>query len=132
LVGDAEGEPGQRALLLVDHGSRRPAANRLLDELAERVRARRPGLIVEVAHMELAPPDVAEGIERCFRRGARRIVVHPYFLGPGSHSQVDIPRIAADAASMHPGLEIVVSEPLGVHDSLVDVVLDRYDETDAG
>jgi sirohydrochlorin ferrochelatase len=124
------GTPGAEALLLVDHGSRRPAANEQLEAVAERIRARRPELIVEVAHMEIAPPDVAEGIERCVRRGASRVVVHPYFLGPGNHSQEDIPRMAEDAAARHPGLEVVVSAPLGVHEGLVDAVLDRYDEAD--
>jgi sirohydrochlorin ferrochelatase len=115
-------------LLLVDHGSRRAAANEQLDAVAERIRARRPELIVEVAHMELAPPDLAEGIERCVARGAARIVVHPYFLGPGSHSQDDIPRMAGEAGAHHPGLEVVVSSPLGVHEGLVNAVLDRFDE----
>ena len=48
--------PAERgaALLLVDHGSRRPEAHRHLEWTAEQVRQRRPGLRVHVAHLELA------------------------------------------------------------------------------
>lgn len=119
---------GSGALLLVDHGSRRAAANQQLDHIASLIRARRPELIVEVAHMELAKPDVAEAIGRCVERGAGRVVVHPYFLGPGNHSQADIPQLAHAAAAAHPGLEVVVCAPLGVHAGLADAVLDRFDE----
>ncbi|MCA9617054.1 MAG: hypothetical protein KC586_30040, partial [Myxococcales bacterium] len=54
-----------KALLLVDHGSRRAEANALLGQIAALVAARRPELVVEVAHMELAPPTVAEAFAAC-------------------------------------------------------------------
>ena len=116
------------AILLVDHGSRRAESNEQLEEIAKLVRAREPGRIVRIAHMELAEPSVAEGVAACVADGAREIVVHPYLLGPGRHSREDIPRLAAEAAAAHPGVEVRVSGPLGVHASLVDVILDRVGE----
>ena len=116
-----------RAILLVDHGSRRAEANAVLDAVAERLRRRSPACIVEVAHMDLAPPDIAQGVLACVRAGATEIVVHPYFLGPGVHTQRDIPRAVESAAARHPGLRVVISEPLGVHEKLVDVVLERVE-----
>ncbi len=61
--------------------------------------------------------------------GAREIVVHPYLLSPGRHSREDIPAQVDAAAGRHPGVTIRVSEPLGVHEKLVDVVLERVSET---
>ena len=122
-----EGDGLSRAILLVDHGSRRPEANAVLDAVAERLRQRSPGWVVEVAHMDIAPPDIAQGILACVRAGATEIVVHPYFLGPGVHTLRDIPRAVECAAAEHPGLRVVISEPLGVHDKLVDVVLERVE-----
>lgn len=116
------------AILLVDHGSRRAAANAQLEQLAALLRARAPGRIVHVAHMELAPPTVADGIAACVADGAREVVVHPYLLAPGRHSQDDIPALAAAAAEHHPGVSVRVSAPLGVHEKLVDVILARVDE----
>jgi sirohydrochlorin ferrochelatase len=116
-----------RAILLVDHGSRRAEANAVLDAVAEKLRQRSPGCVVEVAHMDLAVPDIAQGVLACVRAGATEIVVHPYFLGPGTHIQRDIPRAVESAVAQHPGLRVVISEPLGVHDKLVDVVLERVE-----
>ena len=83
----------KRAILLVDHGSRRPEANALLEAVAELVAERVPDVIVRCAHMDLAEPDIAAGIAACAAAGADAIVVHPYFLGPGNHTTDDIPRL---------------------------------------
>lgn len=115
----------RRAIVLVDHGSREPEANAVLEEVAARVRERAPDRMVRFAHMELAPPSLAEAIERCVAEGARDIVVHPYFLGPGRHASNDIPRLAREAAARHEGVKVRVSAPLGPHPLLADVVLER-------
>jgi sirohydrochlorin ferrochelatase len=117
------------AIVLVDHGSRRAEANAVLDAVAEQVRAAEPGRIVHVAHMELAAPTLAEAVDACVADGARAIVVHPYFLAPGHHSTRDIPRLAAQAAARHDGVDVRVSAPLGVHAKLAEVVLERVRET---
>lgn len=120
-----ESRARQTALLLVDHGSRYPAANQMLDEVAALV-ARLGGLErVYVAHMELAEPSIAETFAACVRDGATAVVVHPYFLSPGRHSQSDIPRMVAEAAAAFPGVEFCVTEPLGLHEKIAEVVLER-------
>ncbi len=118
------------AILLVDHGSRRAEANEQLESIAQQLRDRDPERIVRVAHMEIASPTIAEGIAACVEAGAREIVVHPYLLAPGRHSREDIPALAAEAAADHPGVTVRVSEPLGVHEKLVDVVLERINAVD--
>lgn len=116
------------ALLLVDHGSRRAEANALLADIAALVSARRPELIVEVAHMELAPPTVDEAFDACVARGATSIVVMPYFLARGRHATEDIPTLAKAAAARHPNVAVRIAEPLGVHALLAELVLTRADE----
>ena len=117
-----------KALLLVDHGSRRAEANALLGQIAALVAARRPELVVEVAHMELAPPTVAEAFAACVARGATEVVVMPYFLARGRHATEDIPALAREAAAAHPDVALRVAEPLGVHALLADLVLTRADD----
>ena len=120
----------RRAILLVDHGSKREEANRQLDRLAAAVREKSPSEIVEFAHMEIAAPSIADGIARCVDGGAELIVVHPFFLGPGRHTQQSIPELVAAAATHHPGIEIRISEPFGAHPGLIDSVLDWLREVD--
>ncbi|MCA9665510.1 MAG: sirohydrochlorin cobaltochelatase [Myxococcales bacterium] len=119
--------PSSVAIVLVDHGSKREAANAMLARVAERVTARVPGSIVEIAHMELCPPTIEQALERCRARGATRVVVHPYMLAPGRHASEDIPRMVREAADKL-GIEAQVSAPLGVDDRLAELVLARCAE----
>ena len=116
-----------RALLLVDHGSQLVEANRVLDQIADALRRRLRDAIVEVAHMELAEPSLAAGLERCAARGAREVVVCPYFLVPGRHTSRDIPQLVERAHAAHPELRVRVAAPLGFDEQLVDVLLARAD-----
>ena len=119
-----------RAILLVDHGSRNDEANRLLDEVAAKLRERASDHVVRVAHMDLAEPSISQGVDDCVAVGATEIVVHPYFLGPGRHTTEDIPRLVGEASARYPGLPVRISPPLGVHDKLIEVILARIGEID--
>jgi len=117
------------AIIIVDHGSRRPESNLMLEEVArlfgERFRERYE--IVEPAHMELAEPSIATAFDRCVARGAKRVVVCPFFLGPGKHWTGDIPQLTADAAGKHPGVRYHVTMPLGIDDLILDLLAKRAD-----
>ncbi|MBE7464485.1 MAG: sirohydrochlorin cobaltochelatase [Planctomycetes bacterium] len=113
------------ALLIVDHGSKREAANKMLEEVAVILRRQRPDLIVQIAHMELAEPTIAQGFEACVREGATEVIVHPYMLSPGRHAAQDIPVMASEAAKTHPGVKWRCTKPLGLHDKLGEVILER-------
>jgi sirohydrochlorin ferrochelatase len=114
-----------RAVVLVDHGSRERAANAQLARIARALRRRLAGQRVAVAHLSLVAPGVGEAIDACVARGAREIVVVPYFLAPGRHATRDVPRLAREAAARHPRVRVRVAEALGVHAGLVDAVCDR-------
>lgn len=115
-----------QALVLVDHGSRRAEANQVVAAVGELLRARvGDGAIVRCAHMELASPSLPEAIDACVGDGASHIKICPYFLGPGRHVSVDIPRILAECRQERPGVEMALCPPLGVHPALVEVILAR-------
>lgn len=116
------------AIVLVDHGSKRRAANEQLDRLVEMFKRTTGAAIVEPAHMELAAPTIADAIAACVRQGATEIVVHPYFLAPGRHSTEDIPRMVAEAAADHQHITCRVTEPLGLDERLCAVIETRIAE----
>lgn len=114
----------KRAILLVDHGSRRDTANQQLLVVAEALRSRLAGdQAVEIAHMEIAEPSIETAIATCADAGIEAIAVHPYFLGPGRHIREDIPALVAAAQKNHPDINITIAEPLGLHPGLSDAVL---------
>jgi sirohydrochlorin ferrochelatase len=115
-----------KAILLIDHGSRRDEANEMMDCMANLVQAMAGAdVIVRYAHMELAEPSIASGVRQCIEAGATELTVFPYMLSPGKHSTADIPRMVATAATSHPHLEIRVTNAFGVHEKLAEVILQR-------
>ena len=117
----------KRAMLLVDHGSNREGANPVLVQVDEIIRARSDFDMVQYAHMEIAEPTISQGFDACVAGGVREVIVHPYFLAPGSHYNEDIPRLVAEAAARHPEVRWTITEPLGVHSKLCEVVLERVE-----
>ncbi len=115
------------AILLVDHGSRRAESNALLHDAAKRFCQQTSYQIVEPAHMELAQPSIQQAFDRCVERGARRIVVFPWFLSPGRHWTEDIPELVRNAAAHHPGITWIVTPPFGLHPGLFSAVADRIE-----
>ena len=114
-------------IIIVDHGSRRDESNKMLEHVAELFarRFQEKYDIVEPAHMELAEPSIATAYARCAERGATRIVVVPFFLGPGKHWTSDIPRLTADVACKFPQTNYHVSPTLGVDDLILDLLAKR-------
>ena len=116
-------------VILVDHGSKRVAANDLLFEVVRVFKETTGHVNVEAAHMELAEPSLADAFSACVENGAREIVIHPYFLAPGRHSTEDIPRMAEEAAALHPLVPYRVTAPLGIDPRLSEVIVKRIQES---
>jgi len=115
-------------ILLAGHGSPKQNANNL-----EHIASLLHGIIhpncseecVRVAYLQFARPDIMEAISACVRDGAKKVIVHPYFLSSGMHVTTDIPEIIKEAGEKHPGIEFVYTEPLGVHQKMAQVVYER-------
>lgn len=114
-------------IVIVDHGSRRAESNAMLEEVARQFgeRFKQTHDIVEAAHMEICEPSIATAYAACVARGATRIMVLPFFLGPGKHWTKDIPALAAEAAAQHPGTQYHVAMPLGIDDLILDLLNKR-------
>ena len=117
----------RNGIIIVDHGSRRGESNAMLEEVARLFGERfaQQYEIVEPAHMELAEPSIATAYAKCAQRGATRVVVCPFFLGPGKHWTGDIPRLTADAAKAFPQTEYHVTMPLGIDDLILELLEKR-------
>ena len=115
-----------KAILLIDHGSRRDAANEMMDCMANLVQAMAgDGIVVRYAHMELAEPSIEAGIRHCVEAGASEIICFPYMLSPGKHSTGDIPRMVAAAAAPYANVSVRVTNAFGVHEQLGALILER-------
>jgi precorrin-8X/cobalt-precorrin-8 methylmutase len=115
-------------ILLAGHGSPKQDANNL-DHIAsllhEMIHPRCSENCVRVAYLQFARPDIMEAITACIQDGAKKVIVHPYFLSSGMHVTADIPGIIKQAGERYPGVEFVYTEALGVHNKMAQVVYER-------
>jgi sirohydrochlorin cobaltochelatase len=119
------------AVLIVGRGSTDPDGNADVCKAARLLWEGRDYEFTETAFVSLARPGVAEGLERCRRLGARRIVVARYFLFPGVLPD-RVTMQAAEYANAHPGLEIRCTDVLGDCAEIAALVAERYREALAG
>ncbi|MFD4252261.1 MULTISPECIES: sirohydrochlorin chelatase [Amycolatopsis] len=106
-------------IVLAAHGTRDPQGARVIEELADRVRAETP-VPVRVAYADVRQPDVTTVLDSV--RGYQAIVV-PAFLAAGYHVRTDIP--AQIAASGH--RNVLLAGPFGPAPELVGVMRDRLE-----
>lgn len=115
-------------IILIGHGSPKKEANNI-DIVGKMLHnSIHPGCednCVRSAYLEFGKPSIPDAIRQCAEEGATRIICHPYFLSSGMHVTKDIPEIIDEARGSYPDVEIVYTEPLGVHDKLVQIVIER-------
>ena len=114
------------AVLLVGRGSTHPEANAELFRMARLLWERGGAAFVEAAFVSLTTPSVPDGIERCVRLGAGRVVVIPYFLNTG----ILVKRIAdqaAEAQAKYPDRVLMTGQHFGLDDRLVGLIADRIE-----
>lgn len=119
--------PVRTVTLLVAHGSRRPDAAAVHEDLCAAVTAALaagggPHAEVRPAHLAMSEPSLPAAIDAAAADGAEVIRVVPYFLLPGNHVLVDIPAHVEQARAKHPGLSIKITQHLGADPRLVAVL----------
>lgn len=90
-----------------------------------RILQARTGLaVVEYGFLDADAPTIPEGVDRCVSRGAREIIVLLNFLNSGKHVARDIPMILEDCRKKHPGIQILMTPPIGMHPGIADLFVD--------
>lgn len=111
---------GELGVLLTSVGSSHPAANARTAALAQTLADGTRWAGVQVAFATGQTPTLPEAVERLRARGARRLVIAPWFLAHG--------RITDRVAEFARGAGIPMAEPLGPHRLVAATVLDRYED----
>jgi sirohydrochlorin ferrochelatase len=115
-VSDHDRELG---VLVVAVGASRAQANARTATLAESLAESTRWAGVQVGYATGPHPSVTDGIKLLRQRGARRVVLAPWFIAPG--------RITDRVAEIACTAGISMAEPLGAHPLMAQTVLDRFD-----
>lgn len=109
-------------LVACSHGTRSLPGRAVVEELREAVRAARPGLRVEAAHVDVQEPELGAVVGQLLADGERCTVV-PLLLSSGYHVRVDI----ADALQGSDG-RAVAAAALGPDEVITEALVDRLEE----
>jgi sirohydrochlorin ferrochelatase len=111
-------------LLLVAHGSRDPRSGAVIEALAARVAAARPGLPVAASYLEhlgRRPLPAAREVTG----GAGELVCVPLLLSSAYHQTVDVPAVLDGIRAALPGLRVRAGRVLGGDGSVLAALDDR-------
>jgi len=120
------------AVIILGHGSRSAGADKAIQRIVVEVKKRGGHEIVEQAFLQHTLPALMETIESCARKNAERIVIVPYFMQPGAHVTRDIPALIEQARKKHPGIEIQMTDFVGSHPLMAEIVMDLVQRDDCG
>jgi precorrin-8X/cobalt-precorrin-8 methylmutase len=116
----------RKALLIVDRGSREPDVRQDLQEICSLAKSRANYNFAEYCFLEVLPPFIKEGIDKCVASGAGSITVMPYFLYPGMKLKDTVKQSAKIGKEMK--LRLVITKPLSYHPMMAQLIGERISE----
>ncbi|WP_042346713.1 sirohydrochlorin chelatase [Bacillus massiliigorillae] len=124
---DTTAKDDDTAILLIGRGGSDPDANSDFYKISRLLWEKLQFKYVENAFMGVTAPSVDEGVERCIKLGAKKIVMLPYFLFTGILME-RMAKWVANYKEQYTDCEIVLADYFGYHPSLQDVLKDRVEE----
>ncbi len=118
----------KESILLLGHGSPKKDANNLEHigkMLHNMLHAGCLEDCVKVAYLQFAEPGIMDTIREAVNHGAKKVILHPFFLSAGMHVTKDIPGMIAEARRLYPDVTFIYTEPLGIHEKLAHIVMER-------
>ena len=112
-----------KALLLIDRGSREPEAKEELAQLCTMIRDESEYTYVDHCFLEVIPPYIEEGINKCISNNVDSITVMPYFLYPGMKLKDSVKKTARICYDRK--IKVVITKPLSYHSTLELLIRDR-------
>ena len=110
------------AIILFVHGARDSRWSEPFLRLRERVAARAPERIVEIAFLDHMPPDLVTAVRQLSAQGVGRIRIVPMFFGRGGHLRDDFPKQLDAARAAAPGVAFEITEAAGESDAVLEAL----------
>ena len=115
------------AILLIARGGSDPYANGDFYKITRLLWERLDVPIVESAFMGVTTPSVEQGVERCIRLGAKKIVMLPYFLFTGVLME-RMAKMVQQFTELYEDVDFLLANYFGYHPNLKKVLLERMDQ----
>ncbi|SFF96049.1 sirohydrochlorin ferrochelatase [Halobacillus alkaliphilus] len=116
-----------QAVLYVSHGSRVEETRKEAVACIEKAQAYVNVPLWKICYLEIASPNVEDGVEELVQKGATEIAVIPVLLLSAGHYYKDLPEEISHVQQRFPSVTFTYGKPLGVQERLVDVLVDRIE-----
>lgn len=111
-------------LLLFAHGARDPRWALPFEAVAQRVRAARPDMPVQLAFLEFMAPTLEEAAVALVEAGCTQVSVLPLFLGAGGHVRRDLPELLDRMRARYTGVSWQLHAAVGELDGVIGAMAD--------
>jgi len=117
----------KRGLLLIDRGSKEREASEELEIICKGIKDKTDYVLTDFCFLEVEPPYIEDGINKCLKQGIDALTVVPYFLYPGKK----VKNAIADVEELQKKSDIkfLISKPMSMHKTLVEIVENRIQTT---
>lgn len=115
------------AILLIARGGSDPYANGDFYKITRLLWEKLDVPIVESAFMGVTTPSVEQGVERCIRLGAKKIVMLPYFLFTGILME-RMAKMVQQFTVQYENVDILLANYFGYHPNLKKILLERMEQ----
>ena len=112
------------AIILFAHGARDPAWALPFRKIQRTLEAKRPGVAVELAFLELMQPALPEAVAKLARAGHPLITIAPLFMAQGGHLKIDLPKILDTLRAAHPDTTLTLLPAIGDVDAILGAIAD--------
>ena len=113
----------KRGLLLIDRGSREREASEELESICNEIKSRGSYAFVDYCFLEVEPPYIEDGIEKCLKTDIDSLTIVPFFLYPGKkvkNAVTDVMKFQKDTE-----VKFIVTRPMSMHKTLIELVRNR-------
>ena len=113
----------KRGLMLIDRGSREREAEEELEIICKKVKEKGNYDFTEFCFLEVVPPFIEDGMDKCLKKDVDEMTIVPYFLYPGKKVKIAV----ADAMKYQKDTKIkfLVSKPMTMHKTMIELVDNR-------
>ncbi|MCA9811962.1 MAG: sirohydrochlorin cobaltochelatase, partial [Nitrosarchaeum sp.] len=113
----------RRGLLLIDRGSREREASEELETICKELKSKSNYVFTDFCFLEVEPPYIEDGIEKCLKQDIDSLTIVPYFLYPGKKVKIAVTQVMK--LQKDTNVKFVVTKPMSMHKTLIELVKNR-------
>jgi sirohydrochlorin ferrochelatase len=113
----------KRGLLLIDRGSKEREAEEELDIICKKIKEKANYEFTDYCFLEVVPPFINDGLEKCFKKDIDALTIVPYFLYPGKKVKAAVTETMKFQSKTK--IKFIITKPMSMHQTLIDLVDSR-------